>query len=90
MKIHILVDGDGFIKVFVTKKKLIKYYVKRLAEDYPEHFEKTQQKLQNSLDEADTEMLEAFAGRSFDASLIDLKDYFNEYDGDSSYLVQEL
>ncbi len=90
MKIHILIDGDGNIKVFVTKKKLIKYYVKYLAKDYPEHFYKTHQKLQICFTDADTEMFKAFAERSFDASPIDLEKFFKEYDGDSSYLVQEL
>ena len=90
MKIHILFDGAGLIKVFVTKKKLIKYYVEYLSENYPEHFHKTHQKLQICFTDADTEMFKAFAGRSFDASLIDLKEYFDKHDGDSSYVVQEL
>ena len=99
MKIHILIDHDvsdaseDYLNVFATKKDLINRYIKLLFEKYPRHFKSTLENLQTKgdLNSSEREMLQIFLGMiTFDESKIDLKEYFDEYDCGSSYVVKEL
>lgn len=94
MEVHIIIDhgrsGQKFLRTYSNMEKLFNDYLDDMKKYYLDHYTETITKFKNleNPDESETEILRAFENKPYDAELIDLEKYFDEYDCDCQYYLR--
>ncbi len=93
MEVHIIIDytkgpkNRRHVRVFGDKKSMFDDYVKDLKENFTEAYSEILGKLYTS-DASEIEIIRAFEGKPYNADLICMQEYLDEYDCDTSYYLR--
>jgi len=94
MNVHVLIinGSPDHIRLYSSKQKLFTGYIDDLKKNHPDFLKKVLKRLHEYISNSDCriEIIRALENKPYDIDLIDLSEYFFEFDPDTEYHICEL